>query len=105
MIRQLGWGTRSLACGFLVCFLWGISVGAQNTADIVGTVTDTSGAVIAAASVRLTNTGTGISRITQTGTTGDYAFALVEVGTYTVTVEAKGFKRFVAPSITIAAGD
>lgn len=78
---------------------------AQETADIVGTVTDASGAVVPGATVTLTNLGTSITQSTQTAATGDYVFNLLQVGTYSVKVEAKGFKTFVAPSITLAAGD
>lgn len=78
---------------------------AQETADIVGTVTDTSGAVVPGATVTLTNVGTNISQSTQSSASGDYVFNLLQVGTYSVKVEAKGFKTFVAPSVTLAAGD
>ena len=78
---------------------------AQETADIVGTVTDASGAVIPGASITLTNLGTSITQTTQTAGTGDYVFNLLQVGTYSVKVEAKGFKTFVAPNITLSAGD
>jgi Carboxypeptidase regulatory-like domain len=78
---------------------------AQETADIVGTVTDATGAVIPGAIVTLTNLGTSIRQTTQTAGTGDYIFSLLQVGTYSVKVEAKGFKTFVAPNIALAAGD
>jgi hypothetical protein len=81
------------------------STSAQETADIVGTVTDTSGAVIPGAAVTLTNTGTNVSQNATTNASGDYVFTPLQVGTYNVKVEMKGFKTFTAPSITIAAGD
>ncbi|HTZ47990.1 MAG TPA: carboxypeptidase regulatory-like domain-containing protein, partial [Verrucomicrobiae bacterium] len=80
-------------------------VQAQDTADVVGTVTDTSGAVIPGATITLTNIGTNIQQTTQSNGTGDYIFNLLQVGTYSIKVEAKGFKTFVAPNITLAAGD
>ena len=78
---------------------------AQETADIVGTVTDASGAVLPGATVTLTNTGTNVSQTAPTNETGAYVFNLLQVGTYAVKVEMKGFKTFTAASITIAAGD
>lgn len=78
---------------------------AQETADIVGTVTDTSGAVIPGAAVTLTNIGTNIQQTTVTNSTGDFVFNLLQVGAYSVKVEAKGFKSFVAPNISLSAGD
>ncbi len=77
---------------------------AQNSADIVGTVTDSTGAAVANAKITLKNLGTSASRTMQTGTSGDYAFTLLPVGAYSVTVEVGGFKTFTA-SITVAAGD
>lgn len=89
----------------LVCFLWGIRADAQNTADIVGTVTDSSGAVVAGARVTVRNVDTDVSRSMTTGGSGDYSVTLLPIGTYTVEVEASGFKKFTAPNITVAVGD
>ena len=66
----------------------------QNTADILGTVTDTSGAVVPNATVTLTNTGTNISQTSQSNGTGDYTFTLVQVGNYAIKVQANGFKTY-----------
>jgi hypothetical protein len=91
----------------LVCFalLFGSPIRAQETADVIGTVTDVSGGVLPGVTVTLTNTGTGISQTTQTAADGDYVFTLLQVGNYSVKVEAKGFKTFVAPSIALSAAD
>ena len=48
------------------------------------------------ATVTLTNEGTNVSFTTQTSGTGAYAFDLVQAGTYKVTVEKSGFKKFVS---------
>jgi len=77
----------------------------QNTADVVGTVSDDTGAVLPGATVTLTNTGTNITQTAVTGPSGDYIFNLVQVGTYRVKVEAKGFKTFEAPSLSVSSGD
>ncbi len=78
---------------------------AQNTADVIGTVTDTSGAAVPNAKVTLKNTGTDASRSMQASASGDYAFTLLPVGTYSLSVEAAGFKTYSASAITVAAGD
>lgn len=75
------------------------------TGDIIGTVTDASGGALPNAHVTVTNTGTGEMRSADTGASGDYAFTLLQLGTYTVMVEAKGFKKLTAPSVTLASGD
>jgi len=73
--------------------------------DVIGTVTDTTGAVIPGAKVTLTNLGTKVAAATTTNGTGDYTFNLLIPGQYTVTIEAKGFKKLVFPGFALAAGD
>ena len=80
-------------------------VKAQNTAGVHGLVTDPSGATVPNAKVTITNVGTNIARSVITGSDGNYVFALLPVGTYSVSVQATGFKGFQAPNITLAAGD
>jgi len=75
------------------------------TADVLGTVTDPSGAVVPNAKITALNTATGIARTVQSGGNGDYVVSDLQIGTYKVTVEAKGFKTYVAKDITLAAGD
>ncbi len=97
---------RPVMTALTLTILLGVSISAQqNTADVVGTVTDASGAVIPGATVTITNSGTNISQHSTTGADGNYIFTLLQVGTYAVKVEAKGFKTFSAPNITLAAGD
>src|SRR5258708_30287472 len=75
-----------------------------TTADVVGTVTDNSGAVLPNAKVTITNTATNEVRSGQTNSTGDYVFTFLNPGHYSVRVETTGFKASVSP-ITISAGD
>jgi hypothetical protein len=75
-----------------------------DTAAVVGTVTDPSGAVLPNATVTITNVATGAKRTTQTSSVGDYILPLLQVGTYKVTIEATGFKTFVASDLPLAAG-
>ena len=79
--------------------------GQVNTGDVVGRITDASGAVLPGAKVTIKNTGTGVSRTAQTGKTGDYSFSLLQVGTYDVTIAAKGFRTFVTKDLSLSAGD
>ena len=62
-----------------------------TTADILGTVTDQTGASIPNASVTLTNLGTNDQRTVQSNGSGDYTFTLLPVGHYSVSVKAAGF--------------
>jgi len=68
---------------------------------IEGLITDESKAVIAGSTVTLLNVNTGVRVIHQTSETGLYLFDLVDPGTYTVTVEATGFGRFIQESIVV----
>ncbi len=79
----------------LICFalLSATSVWAQATATIVGVVTDSSGKVIANASVKVTQKETGLTRQVTTNDRGFYAVHSLPVGEYTVAVELTGFKR------------
>lgn len=79
--------------------------GQANTADVIGTVTDSSGAIVPNATVTLTNTGTGITQTLETSGSGDYDFTLVQVGSYNIKVTTKGFKTFAAPDFQVSAGD
>jgi hypothetical protein len=78
---------------------------AQGTGEIVGTVTDNTGGVLASARVTAKNLATGLTRSAATNASGDYAFSLLRVGSYSVTVEVPGFKMFAYPSIPLATGD
>ncbi|MCS7025111.1 MAG: TonB-dependent receptor [Bryobacteraceae bacterium] len=63
-----------------------------STSQINGVVTDSSGAVVPGASVTLTNEATGVVWKQNTTEAGVYAFPAIPVGSYTIRVEAPGFK-------------
>src|SRR5262245_3406403 len=62
-----------------------------DTASVVGTVRDTSGAATPDATVTLTNSETGVSLTRTTNGEGVYEFATVRAGGYVVTAEKSGF--------------
>ncbi|MBV8894981.1 MAG: TonB-dependent receptor [Acidobacteriaceae bacterium] len=63
------------------------------TGTVLGTVQDSSGAVVPNAKVALTEVNTGIVHNTQTNDSGNYTFPDLPEGNYSVTVEAPGFKK------------
>lgn len=69
--------------------------------SIVGTLTDTTGAVVPGATVNLTNTGTGERRTSTTAPDGGYRFVNLIPGTYRVEVQQTGFKRYVRDQIQV----
>jgi hypothetical protein len=103
MIR---FGCRACAHVFLavlLAVLLGIGALAQSTGGrILGRVTDPSGAVVPNATVTITNDATGVSNNTQTNKGGDYAFPEVAVGTYTVSIDAEGFKKLTRRQVSLA---
>ncbi len=74
------------------------------TASLFGTVTDPSGARIPKASVKLTNPQMGIVRTDTTTALGQFSFAFLPVGTYTVQVSAPGFETTQQGGIVVTPG-
>src|SRR5260370_38783937 len=60
--------------------------------DIAGTVTDSTGAALVDAAVKLENPATGFVRSTLSGASGNFLFAELAAGTYKITVTAAGFQ-------------
>jgi len=73
-----------------------ISFGQGTTSRITGMVTDNTGAAVSGATVTLTNEGTNSSTTTQTRESGIYVFDLIQPGTYSVTIEKQGFKKYIS---------
>jgi hypothetical protein len=79
--------------------------GQLTTADIVGTTTDASGAIVPNASVTLTNLATHEQRTATTNQTGDFSFTLLPSGHYSITVKSPGFKTSTTNDLAVEAGD
>jgi hypothetical protein len=75
----------------LLPFLSGSAFAQFDTAVVVGTVTDVSGAAVPGADVTLRNTALGVSQVKKTSSSGDYEFPGIQIGSYVVTVTAPGF--------------
>jgi hypothetical protein len=79
-----------------------VSVFAQgNTGAILGTVTDSSGAVVPAAKVVVSNLDTGVTSPTTTDDVGNYSLRFLQPGRYKVEAEAGGFKKAIRPDIVL----
>jgi len=70
---------------------------------ILGTVHDSSGAVVPGATVTLVNSGTTAQRIVISDASGNFVFGNIDIGTYTLSVTASGFEKFSQPDIGITA--
>jgi hypothetical protein len=85
----------------LTLLLASVLFGQFETAEVLGTVRDPSGAAIPKANVTLLNQDTGIQAKTTTDENGNFDFFNVRVGRYSVTVEHSGFSRFSAADISV----
>ena len=77
----------------------------STTADILGTVTDTTGAIMPGAKVTVTALATSEKREATANAAGEFVFNNLNPGHYKVEVTASGFKTFVVPDLLAAAGD
>lgn len=106
-LRQRLGGTWWLLPVLMLALLWfsGPVTQAQTTAQLAGTVQDSTGGVIPGAQVTLTDQSTNTSRTVQTNGSGVYAFPSLVPSTYTLRVVAKGFEPKQITDITLHAGD
>jgi hypothetical protein len=102
MFEKRNWKVFFLGLSFFLAF--GVVAFGQATSDITGTVTDPSGAVIPGAKVAAINEGTNIPVNTVTNSSGLYRVPNLNVGSYTLRVEAKGFKTYEQKGIELNAG-
>src|SRR5262250_3824050 len=95
---------RLLGLLFFVTFALPFAVLAQDTGVITGTVRDSSGAVVAAAEVKIAAHAGGNDRTTVTNSDGEYLAAGLPGGNYDVSITAKGFKTFQAKDVVLRVG-
>jgi outer membrane receptor protein involved in Fe transport len=95
-MRKFAWlGILFLSCaGFAQTFRGGIQ----------GTVSDTSGAAIAGAQVKISSPDTGLTRATTTNNVGAYAVSELPLGKYTVTISQAGFRTIVLGNVAVSVG-
>jgi hypothetical protein len=96
---------RLLFCLSLLGFTLDPCLQAQmTTGNIVGTVKDSSDAVMPGVSVRVTNLETGITRASATGTRGEYRILNLSPGRYEVQGSMEGFQTSIHRGITLSIG-
>src|SRR5437899_2765662 len=93
---------RTLGIGIpLAIFLLVPALGQNITSGMRGTVSDQTGAVIAGAKVTAKEVNTGYARDVVTDGSGGYVFTLLPVGTYDLSVEMPGFKKYTRTGIIL----
>ncbi len=100
-MRKLILATRLTAIALLL--FCGVALKAQTTttANINGTITDATGAVIPGASITATNINTGVQTQTIADKDGVYNLRFLEIGTYKVLFHANGFGDQVTPPFVL----
>ena len=78
---------------------------AQNFGELTGTVADPSGAVIAGASITITNDASGITRTAETNEAGSYNVPFLNPGIYTLSAALGGFNTSQIAGIIVQIGD
>jgi len=99
---------RVLQFSFCILALtWAVALFGQSiTGSIVGTVKDPTGGVVPGATVTITNTDKKIVvRTLTTDADGNYVATLLDIGHYSVTAEASGFKKVVQTGVELHVND
>ena len=96
-------GLNALLFGFLA--FAGALFGQSSAGTISGRVVDTSGGAIAGAQVRVINEVDQQGRTYQTANTGEFTFAQLAPGNYTISIQMAGFKKFEKTGLHLAASD
>jgi len=108
-VRDLPWAVRALriSLSILLLALAAPAVLAQSTgaATLRGTVKDPDGAIIPDAAVTLTSQKSGRSRTSKSSSEGVYVFAQIDPDTYTLTVEAPNFKKYIQTDLAVSPND
>jgi Carboxypeptidase regulatory-like domain len=94
----------SLLAAILFFFLCSHLNAQYENGSLVGTIHDSSGAIVSGASVTITNNATGITAKATSNSSGDYEIPSLRVGVYTISAKSPGFSDAVAKNITVSVG-
>src|SRR5579885_3470209 len=94
---------RSLVA--VVVFLLGAARGQEFRGAISGSVADPAGGAVPNATITATETATGSKSQTISDSAGAYTIPFLAPGTYDITAQASGFKRYERKGLHIGAGD
>lgn len=90
---------------FILIGLLAVSVWAQSTGYLSGTVQDAQGAALAGAKIIVSDPARNLQLEAVTNSDGTFSFTSLQPSTYSVTVEANGFRKYVQTGIVINASD
>src|SRR5436305_2323162 len=92
-----------VVCSLFILLAVSPSFGQVTTTNMIGTVTDSTGATVPGAQVTITNTGTGYTRSTKTNAQGEYRLEFHAGGSYNAEITGNGFKKVVRTGIVLLA--
>ena len=98
-------GTRLVKIFGMVVISTSLSYAQMNVGNIVGTITDPTGAVVPSAKLALVNQATQVTQETQTNASGFYTFKALPVGRYKLSVTLSGFQTYERPDIQVVSGE
>jgi hypothetical protein len=94
---------NSVVAAFAIVAMLGFATAAfAQTAQLTGTVTDKSGAVVPDAKITATNVATGVARSATTNASGNYLITALLPGNYQITTGASGFKQVAQGPVAFA---
>src|SRR5258708_506100 len=89
----------------LLCVTAEFAYPQQDNGSILGTVSDSSGAVVPGASIEIRNVATGQTTKLLSDASGDFFAPVLRVGVYSVAVAANGFRSEVLDNLTLRVAD
>src|ERR1700678_1180030 len=111
-IRQANWAAdqarhngRGLLLVCLIACLPSAIFGQMNTADITGSITDPSGAMVPRVTGKALQVATQQKRTATSNGAGQYLLPQLPLGEYKLTVDSRGFKQAAQDGVVLHAGD
>ena len=92
-------------CLVLALFALAGAAAFAQTATVLGTVTDPTSSVVPSATITITNTSTDVKRVLKTNATGSFIAPELRIGSYSVKVEAAGFKAYERTGLKLDSND
>src|SRR5690348_11635651 len=89
----------------LVFVISNAALAQTSSGEISGRIVDSTGAVVVAANVSLTNQATGETRTAKSDTAGNFRFVALQPGMFTIKVEAPKFRQFQKSDLHLSASE
>src|SRR5579863_2725170 len=100
-VAKRGWCRSCILSVALASLFAAGALPQTQLATVSGTITDPSGAIVPGVSVSIVSQGTGLKRSTLSDTAGEYRFAGLPAGKYSVRLEKPGFQSQVREGIDL----